>query len=157
MVRLTMKVLFPAFRVSHLQTSLAFYRSVGFEVVGQVEGGDGTRMAMLALPHEPEVSLELVHSPAGGPVAPGGFDHLAVQVDDLETTRAALLAALLGVGPTETPGGPEGPHTASVVDPDGYHLELVQWPPGHPTGMTRADFEPAPRTQPTDSRKDTPT
>jgi lactoylglutathione lyase len=151
-----MKVLFPAFLVSHLQTSLAFCRSVGFEVVGQVEGRrhpDGDARAA----RETEVSLELVHSPAGGPVAPGGFDHLAVQVHDLETTRAALLAALLGVGPAETPGGPEGPHTASVVDPDGYHLELVQWAPGHPTGMTRADFEPAPRTQPTDSMKDTPT
>ena len=158
MVGLTMKVLFPAFRVSHLDASLAFYTSVGFEVVGQVEGGDGTRMAMLALPQETEVSLELVHSGARGPLAPGGFDHLAVQVDDLEATRADLVAAGLDVGPVETPGGPDGPRTASLVDPDGYHLELVQWPSGHPVDMTRADFEPVPRTQsPTQptNRKDT--
>jgi lactoylglutathione lyase len=86
MVGLTMKVLFPAFRVSHLDASLAFYTSVGFEVVGQVESGDGTRMAMLALPQETEVSLDLVHSGESGPLAPGGLDHLAVQVDDLGAT-----------------------------------------------------------------------
>jgi lactoylglutathione lyase len=151
-----MKVLFPAFRVSRLDASLAFYTSVGFEIVGQVEGGDGTRMAMLALPDEDEVSLELVHSGARDPKAPGGVDHLAIQVDDLDATRAALAAAGLDVGPVETPGGRDGPRTSTVVDPDGYHLELVQWPPGHPTGMTRAEFAAAPDHQPHDSRKDTP-
>jgi lactoylglutathione lyase len=155
MVAVTVKVLFPAFRVSDLEASLAFYRSVGFEVVGQVEGGDGTRMAMLALPRETEVSLELVHSDARGRSVPGGLDHLAVQVDDLGATRADLAAAGLAVGPVETLGGPDGPRTASVVDPDGYHLELVQWPPGHPIGMVRADFEPPSRTQVSSSRKDT--
>lgn len=141
-----MKVLFPAFRVRDLNASLAFYTSVGFEVVGQVEGGDGTTMAMLALPRQSEVSLELVHSDASGLVTPGGFDHLAVQVDDLQATRATLVSAGLDMGPVETPGGPDGPRTASVVDPDGYHLELVQWPPGHPIGMTRTDFDPSPST-----------
>ena len=149
-----MKVLFPALRVRHLDVSLAFYTSVGFDVVGQVEGSDATRMAMLALPDETDVSLELVHSQGPGPSGPGGLDHLAVQVDDLEATLADLAAAGLQVGPVETPGGPDGPHTASLLDPDGYHLELVQWPPGHPTGMARADFEPTPHTQPLNGRKD---
>ena len=113
---------------------------------------------MLALPRETEVSLELVHLGESGPLAPGGFDHLAVQVDDLGATRADLVAAGLDVGLTGTPGGTDGPRTASLVDPDGCHLELVQWPPGHPVGMTRADFEPVPRTQPRTQppeRKDT--
>jgi lactoylglutathione lyase len=141
-----MKVLFPALRVRDLDTSLVFYTSVGFEVVGQVEGGEGTRMVMLALPQQSDVSLELVHSDARGPVAPGGFDHLAVQVDDLEATRANLISARLDMGSVQTPAGPDGPRTTSVFDPDGYHLELVQWPPGHPVGMTRTDFEPSPST-----------
>ncbi|MGH3088226.1 MAG: VOC family protein, partial [Rubrobacteraceae bacterium] len=25
-------------------------------------------------------------------------------------------------------------------DPDGYRIELVEWPPGHPDGLTEADF-----------------
>ncbi len=151
-----MKVLFPAFRVSHLDASLAFYTSVGFEIVGQVEAGDGNRLAMLALPDEDAVSLELVHQEGRDPMAPGGMDHLAIQVVDLAATRADLVAAGLDVGPVETPGGRDGPRTASLVDPDGYHLELVQWPPGHPTGMMRADFEPAPRPPATNDGKDTP-
>jgi hypothetical protein len=27
-----------------------------------------------------------------------------------------------------------------LVDPDGYRIELVQWPPGHRDGITAADF-----------------
>jgi lactoylglutathione lyase len=120
-----MKVLFPALRVTDLDVSLAFYTSVGFEVVGRVEPSEGTRLVMLAMPQQSDVSLELVHSEADDPVTPGGLDHLAVQVDDLPATRGELNAAGLDVGPVETPGGPDGPHTASLFDPDGYHLELV--------------------------------
>jgi lactoylglutathione lyase len=29
---------------------------------------------------------------------------------------------------------------AWVNDPDGYRIELVQWPAGHLEGMTRSDF-----------------
>ena len=40
----------------------------------------------------------------------------------------------------EEPGSPDGSAdfwTAWVTDPDGYRIELVQWPDGHPDGMTR--------------------
>ena len=52
-----MKTLFPAIRVSNLDASLSFYRSVGYDVVGTVAADVGTRLAMLALPEEAEVSL----------------------------------------------------------------------------------------------------
>ncbi|AZP15054.1 hypothetical protein EJC51_02235 [Streptomyces aquilus] len=29
---------------------------------------------------------------------------------------------------------------AAPADPDGYRIELVEWPPGHPDGITAADF-----------------
>ena len=135
-----MKTLFPAIRVSDLDASLSFYRSVGYDVVGTVAVNVGTRLAMLALPEEAEVSLELVHRPADGPVGPRGLDHLAVQVDDLAVARELLMARGLEPGEVETPGGADGPRTAWVADPDGYRLELVQWPDGHPVGMTRDDF-----------------
>jgi lactoylglutathione lyase len=41
------------------------------------------------------------------------------------------------------PGSPDGSAdfwTAWVTDPDGYRIELVQWPDGHPDGMTRQDL-----------------
>jgi len=28
-----------------------------------------------------------------------------------------------------------------LTDPDGYRIELVQWPPGHLDGITAADFQ----------------
>src|SRR4051812_34392218 len=40
------------------------------------------------------------------------------------------------------PGSPDGSGdlwTTWVTDPDGYRIELVQWPAGHAEGMTAAD------------------
>ena len=56
-------------------------------------------------------------------------------------TRRDLAAAGLDVGEVETPGGPDGPRTITLLDPEGHHLELVQWPAGHPVAMTRGDFD----------------
>ncbi len=44
------------------------------------------------------------------------------------------------MGEIEFPGGPDGPKTAWLTDPDGYRTELVEWPPGYPFGMVDADF-----------------
>ena len=38
-------------------------------------------------------------------------------------------------------GGSDGPRTSWLTDPAGYRIELVQWPPGHPSGITAADFD----------------
>jgi lactoylglutathione lyase len=104
---------------------------------------DGASLAMLAFPEESTVSLELVHRPSGGPVRPGGFDHLAVQVEDLAATLEALERNGLRPGPLESPAGEAGPRTAFLDDPDGYRIELVQWPPDHPDGLTAAMFPDA--------------
>jgi lactoylglutathione lyase len=88
-----------------------------------------------------KVTLELVHRPGDGPVDVGtGFSHLAVQVDNLGATIEALTQVGLAAGPVERPGGPDGPQTSWITDPDGYRIELVQWPPGHADGITAADF-----------------
>ena len=135
-----MKTLFPALRVTDVEGSVAFYGVLGYEVVGQVAVDAGTRLTMLALSGDVEVSLELVCCVDERAVIPGGLDHLAVQVDDLDVIRADLVAAGLSPGEVTMPGGSHGPRIVRIVDPDGYHLELVQWPPGHPVDMTREDF-----------------
>jgi lactoylglutathione lyase len=118
-----------------------FYAALGYEQVGQVEVADGAVLTMLKFPIEEAVTLELVHRPADGPVDVGtGFSHLAVQVDSLGDTIEALSQAGLKPGPIERPGGPEGPQTSWLIDPDGYRIELVQWPPGHVDGITAADL-----------------
>ena len=138
-----MKTLFPAFRVSELDRSLAFYAAVGYRELSRVEV-EGGCLVLLLFPEEDAVSLELVHRPADGPVSVEGFDHLGVQVENLDLIREQLTRRGLQLGPTETPGGPDGPRTAWLVDPDGYRLELVQWPPGHADGITAVDVAAAP-------------
>ena len=69
-----------------------------------------------------------------------GFSHLVVQVDDLPADVTALQQRGLRPGPVTRPGGSTGPQTSWLIDPDGYRIELVQWPSGHPDGITEADF-----------------
>jgi lactoylglutathione lyase len=77
----------------------------------------------------------------GGRVDVGsGFDHLAIQVDTLAATLKRLTEAGLEPEPVQYPAGPRGPKTSSLTDPDGYRIELVEWPPGHPDGISAADF-----------------
>ncbi|MFI8535284.1 VOC family protein [Streptomyces aquilus] len=136
-----MKTLFVSYRVSDLARSLAFYTALGYAELGRVELGGGARLVLLTFPGEPAASLELVHRPDAGPVDVGtGFDHLAIQVDALASTLDTLTAAGLRPGPLQYPGGPQGPKTSWLTDPDGYRIELVEWPPGHPDGITAADF-----------------
>ena len=135
------KTLHTALRVTDLATSLDFYSALGYAAVGRVEVGGGTNLTMLKFPGEQVVTLELVHRPTAGAVDVGtGFSHLVVQVDALATAIDALSEAGLAPGPAQRPGGPAGPQTAWLTDPDGYRIELVEWPHGHPDGITAADF-----------------
>jgi lactoylglutathione lyase len=135
------KTLFVAYRVTDLDRSLGFYTALGYAELGRVEAGDGTRLVILKFPGEPAASLELVHRPASARIDVGsGFDHLAIQVDTLATILETLAEAGLEPEPVQYPGGPHGPKTSWLTDPDGYRIELVEWPSGHPDGITAADF-----------------
>jgi lactoylglutathione lyase len=139
-----MRTILVAYRVSDLERSLGFYATVGYRELGRVTFDDGGSLAILSFPDEPAATLELVHRPGAGAVDVGGFDHLAIQVDDLASTVRALAGDGLDPGPIQLPGGAEGPRTAWLTDPDGYRIELVEWPPGHHWGITAADFDQAP-------------
>jgi lactoylglutathione lyase len=137
-----MKTILTAYRVGDLARSADFYIKLGFREIGRVTFENGTTRVFLNLPGDGEfVTLELVHEPSAGPIELGnGFSHLALQVDDLAATLADLTRAGIASDGIERPGGPEGPAVANLRDPDDYQIELVQWPPGHPDGITRADF-----------------
>ena len=137
-----MKTLHTAYRVGDLDRSLRFYRAVGFREVGRVRPGNDVTLVMLHLPGDGDVvTLELVHDPAAGPVALGdGFSHVAVQVEDLAAMLAVLDAAGVAHPGVERPGGAAGLVVCNLRDPDGYRLELVEWPAGHADDMTSADF-----------------
>ena len=136
-----MRTLNVGLRVSDLERSLAFWTAVGYTVVGTVEETPLGRLTMLRLPDDDFVTIELVHDPAGGAVDLGtGISHLAVQVESLDATLAGLAARGITAGAPELPGGPDGPRTSRATDPDGYRIELVQWPAGHAAGLSEADF-----------------
>jgi lactoylglutathione lyase len=136
-----MRMLHLGLRVTDLERSLAFYTALGYAERGSVPETSFGSLTMLQLPDDPFISLELVHDPARPVKDVGAVNHLVVQVDDLGTTVADLAAkGVTAEPPTEL--GP-GFWTSWLTDPDGYKIELVQWPPGHPAGMTTADFEVA--------------
>jgi lactoylglutathione lyase len=127
-----MKTILFALRVIDLERSLTFYRTIGYTDLGVVPFDDGSSLVWLKLPEERSVSLELVHRPADGPVEIRGFEHFAVEVDSLADTIDRLTTAGLEPAAPGLPGGPGGPKTSWLTDPDGYRLELVEWPPSGP-------------------------
>ena len=137
-----MKTLHPAYRIQDLERSAVFYGKVGFREIGRVTFEDGSILLMLNLPDDGEVvTLELVYDPRVKSIDIGnGFSHIAVQVDDLDAYLADLARKGIDFDKPDYPGGEAGPRTSFVRDPDGYRIEFVQWPAGHPAGITRADF-----------------
>lgn len=133
-----MRMLHLGLRVSDLERSLAFYTALGYTKLGSVPETDFGSLTMLQLPDDPFVSLELVHDPARPVTDTSAVNHLVVQTDDL----AATIADLAAKGVTAEPPTDLAPgmRTSWLTDPDGYKIELVQWPPGHPPGMTAADM-----------------
>jgi lactoylglutathione lyase len=136
------KTLPSAYRVTDLATSLHFYTALGYEEVGRIDTGDGASLTVLKFPAEDVGTLELVHQPADGSVNLGtGFSHIVVQVENLASTIKSLSQSGLRPGPIQRPGGAAGPQTSWLNDPDGYRVELVEWPAGHRDGITAADFD----------------
>ncbi len=136
-----MRTLHVGLRVSDLERSLAFYTALGYTVVGTVEGTASGSLTMLRLPSDGFVTIELVYDAARGAVDLGtGISHLVIKVESLEATVADLAAQGIVAEPPGLPAGESGPRTSWITDPDGYRIELVQWPDGHADGITEADF-----------------
>lgn len=134
-----MRTLHVGLRVADLERSLAFYTAVGYEVVGTVPETAFGSLTMLKLPDDEFVTLELVHDQ--GTVDLGtAFNHLVIKVESLDAAIAEFAGKGIDADPPGRPDGSSGPRTAWLTDPDGYRIELVQWPEGHPDGITAADW-----------------
>jgi len=136
-----MSTLHVGLRVADPDRAVAFYTAVGYEVVGRVPESPAGQLTMLELPDDEFVSVELVFDPAeAGRHRGTGLDHLVVQVDSMDATVADLRAKGLDVADPGSPDGSADFLTSWITDPDGNRIELVQWPPGHPDGLTAADW-----------------
>ena len=111
-----------------------------FRSLGGVPTTELGRLTMLKLPDDEFVSLELVHDPSRGTVDPGGMSHLVIKVEAIHDTVARLAAEGIEADAPTSPDGSDDFWTSWLSDPDGYRIEIVQWPSGHPDGMTRADL-----------------
>jgi lactoylglutathione lyase len=123
-----LKTLHTAYRVTDLATSLHFHAALGYEEVGRIDIVGGASLTVLKFPGEDVVTLELVHQPADGSVDLGTrYSHIVVQVENLACTIRPPSRSGLRPEPTQRPGS--------------YRVELVEWPAGHPDGITEADFD----------------
>jgi lactoylglutathione lyase len=134
-----MRTLHFGLRVTDLERSLAFYKAVGYEVVGSVPESPIGHLTMLKLPDDDFVTVELVRNPTVAVERVTGFNHFVVKVESMAATLDDLAAqGIEPIAPVQE--GEDGFRSAFVVDPDGYRIELVQWPAGHPEGITAADW-----------------
>ena len=136
-----MRTLHLGLRVADLERSLAFYTAVGYEVVGSVPETALGHLTMLKLPDDDFVTIELVHDPTNGEVHLGtGLSHFVIKVESLDATITELAAHGIDADTPASPDGSDEFRTTWITDPDGYRIELVQWPADHPDGITAADW-----------------
>jgi lactoylglutathione lyase len=135
-----MRTLHVGLRVADLERSLAFYTAVGYQGVGDVPETGLGHLTMLKLPGDEFVTVELVHDPAHGAVRPGtGLSHFVITVTSVDATVSELAARGIAADSPASPDGSADFLTTWITDPDGNRIELVQWPAGHPDGITAAD------------------
>jgi lactoylglutathione lyase len=136
-----MRTLLVGLRVTDPDRSRVFYQALGYTVIGTVSDTPIGTLTMLQLPDDPFVTVELVHDPARPVTETGGLNHLAIKTDDLHATIASLAAHGIEADPSRPTADPDEPLVTMVRDPDGYLIELVQWPGGHADGITANDFK----------------
>jgi lactoylglutathione lyase len=135
-----MRTLHIGLRVADLDRSLEFYTAVGYEVAGSVPETPLGKLVMLKLPRDDFVTIELVYDPENHADPGTGLSHLVIQVESMDAAIADLSARGVEAEPPDSHGS-EDFFTTWIVDPDGNRIELVQWPAGHPEGMTAGDFQ----------------
>ena len=136
-----MRTLHFGLHVADRERSLAFYRAVGYEVVGDVPETGLGHLTMLKLPYDEFVTIELVHQPGSDGAARGpGLSHFVITVESMAATVFQLAARGIDVAAPSSPEGEDDFLTTWITDPDGNRIELVQWPAGHPDGLSAADW-----------------
>jgi len=117
------------YRVTDPERSVAFYEALGFEKRRELPIREEAVNYFLGIPGEDGPELELTYNfetPDGGYEVGTGYGHIALTVDDLDATLAALSEE--GIQPERPPYSVRegGSRICFVRDPDGYRVELIE-------------------------------
>jgi lactoylglutathione lyase len=122
------------YRITDPDRSRAFYEALGFEFrrdLPIVRNGElEATNYFFAMPGQDE-ELELTFNHDGRSYEPGtGYGHIAIGVEDLDATLAALLSQ--GIEAEKPPYRVRegGSRLCFVRDPDDYRIELIEKPGG---------------------------
>ena len=123
-----MSLIHTCYRITDVDRSVAFYNALGFNEIGRIPIRDEAINVFMGLPDDgPEPRLELTYNHGVDSYELGtGYNHIAVTVDDMDGTLAAL--AEKGIEPEKPPYTvrEDGPRLCFVRDPDGYRIELLE-------------------------------
>jgi lactoylglutathione lyase len=118
------------YRITDLEKSRAFYEALGFEFRRETpivrDGELEATNYFFGVPGQEE-ELELTFNHDGRTYEQGtGYGHVAIGVDDLDTTLARLKDQ--GIEPEREPYSIRegGSRLCFVQDPDGYRIELIE-------------------------------
>ena len=124
-----MELIHTCYRITDPEQSLGFYEALGLEKRRELPIRDEAVNYFLGIPGKELPELELTHNfdtPEGGYELGTGYGHVALTVDDLDGTLAAL--AEQGIEPERPPYTVRegGSRICFVRDPDSYRIELIE-------------------------------
>jgi lactoylglutathione lyase len=121
-----MELIHTCYRITDPERSVAFYEALGLEKRRELPIRDEAVNYFLGVPDQGSPELELTHNFGVDSYELGtGYGHVALQVDDLDTTLERLAGQ--GIEPEREPYRVRegGSRLCFVRDPDGYRIELI--------------------------------
>ncbi len=121
-----MELIHTCYRIGDIDRSVAFYEALGFEELSRKPIRDEAINVFMGFPDDGS-RLELTYNHGVSEYDLGtGYGHIAVTVDDLDSTLARLSEQ--GIEPERPPYTVRdgGSRLCFVRDPDGYRIELIE-------------------------------
>ena len=114
-------------RVRDLTASIAFYKSLGYQLGEFKDSPQGNSLAFLQLPGN-DVFLELCHSPAYTATCPEDLMHTCLGVGDIIEYCDGVEKSGIEIWPTgwREKFSSGARKMAFVTDPDGYEVEILE-------------------------------
>ena len=120
-----MELIHTCYRITDVERSVAFYTALGFEERRRMPIRDEAINVFMGLPGFGE-QLELTYNFGVESYEIGtGYGHIALTVDDMDTTLEALAAQNIEPERPKYQLREGGSWLAFVQDPDGYRVELI--------------------------------